>query len=145
MPESEYDFEKLSREIVVSQFKGEPDAPAKTAALVKRTIIDAVRGTRAVGHPVDVIVRQIVAGAMGGLLLIDRPLPVSAVAMLRSTAEAAQEVGVDASEMMTWAMEGLSRVTPLVQPPVIAAIQEEIEGSFMGAGEVFAELCRKTQ
>lgn len=141
--ENAYDFEKLSREIVVSQFKGVPDAPDKTADLVKRTLVAAIKGTREAKQAPDEIVRQVVAGSLAGILLIERELPMSAVFILRRTADAAQDVGIDPQEMLTWGLQGIARVMKMVQPPVIVAVQNEIESAFMGAGGIFADLCRE--
>lgn len=135
-------FDKLTREMIITLLKGMPDAPAQAAMLAKKAIIRTIRDT---GDDPDhaEIVRQICFGMMGGLLLLDESLPKGAIALLRSMAEASQEVHQDPMRMLTWAIEGIAKISKTAPPAVVGIMEEDIEANFEGAGKMFSELCRK--
>lgn len=139
-----YNFEQLTKEMVVSQLKDAPDAPEQAAAVARRTIVAGLLGTQtaAAADPRSTV-QQVCKGMMSGLLLAEKDLPKSAVLLLQGMAEAAQETHREPSDLMTWAMEGIAQVAPMVSPEVRAALQDAIDQAFMGAGQVFNELCQK--
>ncbi|MBI4385970.1 MAG: hypothetical protein HY551_01180 [Elusimicrobia bacterium] len=136
-----FNLSQLTQEIISSQLKGSPDAPSMAAEIAKKTIVAGVRGTQTSGQIPQETVEQICLGAMKGLLLLEKDLPKAAVHILNRMAEASSELHMDPEEMMTWAMRGISRITPLVSTDIRWNIQRAIEDQYMGAGEVFARLC----
>ncbi len=135
-------FDKLTREMVTSLLKGMPDAPAQAAMLAKQAIVRTLGESQGASDQGE-IVRQICFGMMGGLLLLDESLPKGAVSLLRSMAEAAQEVHVDPTRMLTWAVEGIARIARTAPPAVVGIMEEDIESCFEGAGKMFAEFRAK--
>lgn len=140
-----YHFDQLVREMVVSQLKDDLHAPARAAEIARSTIVAGVQGTKAAGASQEAqeSVRQICHGVMAGILLIEKNLPDAAVALLQNLADAAQQLHIDPTEMMTWAMEGISRIAPTTTPTVLGDIQDAIDEKFMGAGGIFNALCAK--
>ena len=141
MPEAPEAYEKALREAVVAQLKGDPQAPSKSAILLKKTLAagpgQAISSAEAV--------RSAVAGAVKGLILIEADLGASAVALMQMAGDMASDSHLDSQEAMTWAMEGIAGATTLMSATALVAVQTEIETSFMGAGGIFADLCHKAQ
>lgn len=91
------------------------------------------------------IVRDVCHGAMAGLLLADLDIAKGAVVLIGSMAEVAQEIKVDPAELLTWSLEGVARLTPLVSLQRMSDVGHAIDAQFMGTAEIFRELCRKAQ
>ncbi len=79
---------------------------------------------------------------MGGMVLIEKDLPRTAVALLRQMATVAQETNLDPAECMTWAMEGIAPVVKVAPGGAADSVRAAIEENFMGAGEVFESIVR---
>ncbi|MBI5243510.1 MAG: hypothetical protein HY922_07470 [Elusimicrobia bacterium] len=139
------DFEKNIKDAVVSQLKGAPDLPAKTASLLKTNVADALRSPSSQGSGQADMVRWAAAGAMKGLILLRADLGLCSVAVIRGIGDAALEAQIDPQDSMTWAMQGIASASKLMQEAAIAAIQNEIEANFMGAGVMFSEFCLKAR
>ncbi|MBI4424391.1 MAG: hypothetical protein HY554_11715 [Elusimicrobia bacterium] len=137
-----FNLGKLAKEIVVSRLKDVQDAPGVAAEVVKRTIVAGVQGTRASGQDPRATVREICRGAMTGLLLIEKDLPESTVRILERLTEAAAEVQRDPQELMTWALEGVSGIAPMISKEAAWKIRDAINRKYMGVGEVFDKLCK---
>lgn len=139
--DEEFDFEKLAREVVSSRLEAIKTAPAAAGEIAKKMIVTAVKSTK-VRQQARVTVRQVCRGVMGGLLIIGKNLPAAAVEILKALGEdAAQEVRADPNDLMTWAMEGIADISPIVGVEVRSEIREAIAERYMGAGEVFSQLC----
>lgn len=138
-----FDFEQMAKDIVMATLKPLPpeELPAAAAQVVRKIIVSGVTSTQAKQDP-HKTVTDACRGALGGLLLIERELPASAVAVLAETANIANELNLDPVEMMTWSIEGIAAVCHMAGAPVESAVQDAIEAKFMGAGAVFAEACR---
>ena len=78
---------------------------------------------------------------MGGMLLLEKDLPRTAVSILSQMGAVAGETHQDPTELMTWAMEGIAPVAKLAGETACYAVREAIEAAFMGAGEVFSKAC----
>lgn len=144
LPMTDYfNFGALTKEMIMSRLKGAEDAPAVAAGIVKQTILAGVPTAKAAGQNPKESVEQICFGAMRGLLLVEKDLPRGAILILREMAEVSQQVGIDPSELMTWTMDGIARITPMTSAQVREEIRGLIEQDYMGAGEVFISFCEK--
>ncbi len=137
----EYDLEKLGKEIVVTRFKDVEDPYGLAGEAARKIAVAAVTSTRDKQEP-RVTVAAACRGVMGGMLLIEKDLPKTAVSLLEQMAGVANETGLDPAECMTWAMEGIAPVAKLAQGAGSDAIRAAIEEHFMGAGEVFESILR---
>ena len=79
---------------------------------------------------------------MSGIYLLEKDLPLTAVAILHQMSAVAVATHQDPAELMTWAMEGIAPIAKHAGGNACTEIQDAIEGSFMGAGGIFAEACR---
>lgn len=145
MADDKYHFDQLAREVVRAQLKGVAGAGAKASALARDTILAGIRGTRGAGasQSPQESVRLVCKGTMDGLLLIEADLAEGAVALLGGLGDAAEGLGLSPADMMTWAMEGIADTAMVLTPQQASAVQDAIDRAFMGAGSVFAELCRQ--
>ncbi|MBI5241893.1 MAG: hypothetical protein HY926_15580 [Elusimicrobia bacterium] len=139
-----YDFEKLAREIITSRLKDIPaDTAAAAAAEVASKIIVAGVTSTAKRQDPHLTVAGICRGVMSGMLLIEKDLVATAVALVKSMAHLALETHLDPADMMTWAMEGIAAVCVVGHGDLKANVREALEQNFMGTGEVFGELLAK--
>lgn len=136
----DYDFEKLARAITSDRLKDLDNAPAAAAEIASKIIISAVNSTQSRQDP-HLTVAAVCRGVMSGILLIEKDLPQTAGQLLLIAAHLAQELHLDPQELMTWSMEGISDVAVLASEQVRAAIRDQIDEKFMGAGAVFGQLC----
>lgn len=134
---------QLTQAMIVSRLQEVHDAPAIAAEIARKTLVSGVRATQAAGQSPQDAVREVCKGTMAGLLLIEKDLPAGAVRVLQCIAETAQELHLDPSEMMTWAMEGIAAITPVLSHERRYAIRAAIEEAFLGAGEIFDGLCSR--
>ena len=145
MPDpSEYDFEKLAREIVTARLKDIQDAPTAAAEIADKIIVSGVQSTRVRQDP-RLTVTGACRGVMSGMLIIEKDLNATALALINSMAHLAQEIHTDPADMMTWCMAGIAPVVMMGHPDLKSAIREAIEERFMGAGEIFGQLCEKAE
>lgn len=132
----EYDFEKLAKEIVVEKLKNASDPAAVAGEVVHKIALSALKSTAKVQEP-RVTVAAACRGAMAGMVLIEKDLPKTAVALISQMAAIAQETGLDPAECMTWAMEGIAPVVKVAPAGSADAVGDAIEERFMGAREAF--------
>jgi hypothetical protein len=137
----EYDFEKLAKEIVVEKLKDVDDPPALAAEVAHKIAVSGLASTRGQVEP-RLAVAAACRGVMAGMLLIEKDLPKTAVALLTKMALIAQEANLDPADCMTWAMEGIAPVVRLAPGGASDAVGTAIEENFMGAGEVFQGILR---
>ena len=137
----EYDFEKLAKEIVVEKLKDAADAPALAAEVAHKLVVAGIAGAGARQEP-RMTVAAACRGVMSGMLLIEKDLPKTAVALLTKMALIAQQSNLDPAECMTWAMEGIAPVVKLASGVAAEAVAAAIEENFMGAGQVFEDILR---
>lgn len=137
----EYDFEKLGKEIVVGKFKDIEDPYSLAGEAARKIAVAAVTSTREKQDP-HVTVAAACRGVMGGMVLIEKDLPKTAVALLQQMATVAQETNLDPAECMTWAMEGIAPVVKVAPGGAADHVRAAIEENFMGAGEVFETIVR---
>ncbi len=139
---AEYDFEKLSREIIVSRLGPVENTPAASAEIARKIIVAAVLSTKERQDP-RLTVAAVCRGIIDGLLLLNKDLAQPAVALLKLMHEIANEVPLDPADLMTWAMEGIAAAAATSGAQAQQAIQASIDETFMGAGEVFSRLCER--
>jgi hypothetical protein len=132
----EYDFEKLAKEIVVAKLKDAADPVAVAAEVVHKIAVSSLKGTDGRQEP-RVTISAACRGVMAGMLLIEKDLPKTAVALLGQMALIAQESNLDPAECMTWAMEGIAPIVKMAPKGSDDAVGAAIEESFMGAREAF--------
>jgi hypothetical protein len=137
----EYDFEKLGKEIVLGRLKDAGDPYALAAEVARKIAVSAVASTRAQQDP-HVTIASACRGVMGGMLLLEKELPKTAVALLAQMALVAQETNLDPADCMTWAMEGIAPVCKYAPQGAADAVSAAIEENFMGAGQVFEGFLR---
>ncbi|MHB2025711.1 MAG: hypothetical protein ACYCPQ_03590 [Elusimicrobiota bacterium] len=135
-----YDFEKLAREITIGKAKQAQDSAALAAFVARDVLVAGIEGTRFKQDP-RATVLAVCRGVMGGLLICDQKLPQGAVAILEQMTRVAEQVKLDPMDMMTWAMEGIAAVAVLGGHDARSAIADSIAENFMGAGDVFRNLC----
>lgn len=139
----EYDFEKLAREIVASQWPQiEPGkGPQAAARLAKQSLISGVQATKLRQEP-QKTVRAVCRGVISGVLLAGGSLPETAACILSEMAAVADETALSPQDLMTWSMEGIAQAAQIAGADVQSKIQDAIEARFMGAGSVFGDICR---
>lgn len=137
----EYDFEKLGKEIVVSRLANVDDPYAVAGEAARKIAVAGVTGTRAQQDP-RLTVAAVCRGVAKGMLMLEKDLPKTAVALLRQMAVVAQETNLDPSECMIWAMEGLAPVAKLAPNGGADSVRSAIDEAFMGAGEAFENIVR---
>jgi hypothetical protein len=137
----EYDFEKLAKEIVIEKLKDAEDSPALAAEVAHKLVVSGLAGTDGRLDP-RATVAAACRGVMSGMLLIEKDLPKTAVALLNMMALISQEANLDPAECMTWAMEGIAPVAKLTSGETAESIGAAIEENFMGAGQVFEDILR---
>ena len=137
----EYDFEKLAKEIVVAKLKDAADPVAVAAEVVHKIAVSALAATGGRQEP-RLTITAACRGVMGGMLLIEKDLPATAVALLGQMALIAQESNLDPAECMTWAMEGIAPVVKTAPLGSDDAVGAAIEEQFMGAREAFNAILR---
>lgn len=147
MSAEKYNFDQLAREMVRSRAAGTPDAPVQAARIARELIVNGIKGTRgaAADQSPHESVRLICKGTISALILLEQKVPEGAVEIMRQLGDAAQELGLDPQEMMTWAMEGVADNAPALSAQQIGAVHSAIDAAFMGAGQVFSELCAKSR
>ena len=134
-----FEFEKLAKEIVLSRLKDAPDAHALAAEVAKQIAVTAVTSTREKQDP-QVTVTASCKGVMEGIMVLEKDMPKTAVALLQMMATIAQEANLDPGECMTWAMKGIAPICKLTTGPIRDSVQAAIEENFMGAGQVFSDI-----
>jgi len=139
----EYDFEKLAKEIVTEKLKDASDAPMLAAEVARKIAVSGLAGANGTQDP-RLAVAAACRGVMSGMMLIEKDLPKTAVALLNQMALIAQEANLDPAECMTWAMEGIAPVVKMAPHGSDDAVAAAIEENFMGAGEVFQGVLRTT-
>ena len=137
----EYDFEKLAKEIVMEKLKDAADPPALAAEIAHKIAVSGLAGTRDRQEP-RVTVTAACRGVMAGMLLIEKDLPKTAVALLAQMALIAQEANLDPAECMTWAMEGIAPGVKVAPGGAADAVGAAIAENFMGVGEIFEGILR---
>jgi hypothetical protein len=136
----DFNLEALAKEIVVERLKNVADAPAGAGEAARQIVTNAITGTQARQSP-RVSVIATCRGLMSGMLILEKDLPLTAVAILSQMSEVAGATHQDPAELMTWAMEGIAPVAKLAGQHTCDAVEHAIESSFMGAGQVFAAAC----
>jgi hypothetical protein len=136
----DYNLEKLAKEIVIDCLKGTDDAPSGAGEFARQFVTRAITSTQARQAPRDSVTATC-RGLMSGMLLLEKDLPLTAVAILSQMNAVAVATHQDPAELMTWAMEGIAPIAKLAGDQTRAAIESSIEGSFMGAGQVFSRAC----
>ena len=137
----EYDLEKLGKEIVVGRLEAIDDPYAAAAEAARKITVSAVTDAGGRQEP-RVSVAAACRGVMGGMLLVEKDLPKTAVALLNQMAQVAIEANLDPADCMTWAMEGIAPVVRLAPHGAANAVSTAIEEHFMGAGQVFDDILR---
>ena len=137
----EYDFEKLGKEIVVSRFKDLEDPYTLAGEAARKIAVAGVTGTRAMQDP-HLTICAVCKGVAAGMLILEKDLAKTAVALLAQMGPIAQETNLDPADCMSWAMEGIAPIAKLAPGGAADAVRSAIDESFMGAGEVFEQYVR---
>lgn len=137
----DYDFEKLGKEIVMSRFKDLEDPYTLAGEAARKIAVAAVGATKGVQEP-RVSVAGVCRGVSAGMLLLEKDLPRTALALLSQMAAVGQETGLDPADCMSWAMEGIAPIAKLAPGGAADAVRSAIDEAYMGAGEVFENFVR---
>lgn len=137
----DFNLEMLAKEIVVDRLKNIADAPAGAGEIAHQIVTRAIAGTSARQDPRHSVTATC-KGLMGGMLLLEKDLPRTAVSILSQMGTVAGETHQDPTELMTWAMEGIAPVAKIAGESTCDAVKEAIEAAFMGAGQVFSKACQ---
>lgn len=132
------DFEKIGKDFVLERFKDAADPYTLAGEAVRRI---AVAGAREQSDP-RASVAAACRGVMSGMLLLEKDMPKTAVALLSQMALVAQEASLDPSACMTWAMEGIAPICKLAPDGMGDKVRAAIEARFMGAGDIFERILR---
>ncbi|MBI3549983.1 MAG: hypothetical protein HY078_13175 [Elusimicrobia bacterium] len=127
--------------MITGNLKGAANAPLAASEIARKTIVSGITSTKAAGQNPKETLEEICYGAMSGIMLIESDLPQTAVLILKSMNEVAHELHMDPSELMTWAMGGIARISAVTPLQTSFRIREAIEEEYQGAGEVFGQLC----
>lgn len=139
-----FNFEKLAREIVMSKLKN-LDQPGDTAAQVaEKIMVAAIKSTGERQHPMVTIIK-VCRGCMSGIVIIDKDLTGAALALLKKVMPVSDQLKLDPESVMTWFLEGIAEVTPMVGTDTRNNIRYMIEEEFIGAGEIFSKLSEQAQ
>ena len=141
--EGAVDFEKLARNAVTSRLAEAADAPAQAAEIASLYIIQAIKSPANAQAPG--LVRGVCRGVASGMMFLMKDMPEAAIQILLRMARIAQEVHLDPGNLMTWAMEGLADIAPIMGIQISGEIRDRIDEKFMGAGAVFSQLCDKAR
>ena len=145
MTADDYDFEKLAREIVLTQLSGMAEkAPEAAAQAARRILVSGVTSTHQRQDP-HLTVTAVCRGILGGMMVANQDLPQTVVLTLQQLGDASHEVPLSPEDLMTWAMEGFASVAVVAGPRAMDAIEAEIESKIMGAGTVFRNLCEEAR
>ena len=139
------DLGKLAKEIVASRLKDIADTAPVAAEIAHKTIVAGVHASRATGKSAQRAVQEVCRGTLYGLLLIDKDLNASAMAILDRLPGTAQDIKMDPQELLTWALEGMSKVSTMMNPGALWKLREQINEKFMGVGELFDKMCEKAR
>ena len=136
----DFNLETLAKQIVVERLKGVADPVSGAGDIAHQIVSKAITGTSARQAPRDSVI-AVCRGLMSGMLLLEKDLPATAVAILSQMSVVATETHQDPAELMTWAMEGIASIAKLAGRHTCEAIEHAIDAAFMGAGQVFATAC----
>jgi hypothetical protein len=136
----DFNLEKLAKEIVVDRLKGVEDPPAGAGEVARKIVSQAVNGTASHQAPHETV-KAVCRGLMSGMFLLEKDLPRTAVSILGQMSLVAGETHQDPAELMTWAMEGFAPIVSLAGGHVRDDVATAIDASYMGAGEVFKQVC----
>ncbi|MBI5625176.1 MAG: hypothetical protein HY924_15470 [Elusimicrobia bacterium] len=142
LPEAQFDFEPLAREIVFNRLADDPDFAGSAAKTARDIILPALKASLPSQEP-RITAFQVCRGILAAVLALDKPARETCLAVLEVTAGIAEEGGLEPADLMTWAMEGMASVLSLQDQHTEDLVHLAIEKRFFGAGDVFAELCRK--
>lgn len=132
----EYEFEELTREIVVGRLRDASDAPGAAADVVREILGSALESTRS-RQPPRVTVISVCRGAMQGLLQIKQDMPAGAVALIRQAPRLAHEVLLSPSDCVAWIAEGVASACRREPDAVRDAARAALELAVPGVGRVF--------
>jgi len=136
-------LEQLARDRALAGIDAAPQPVVFAAELARQIVLETLAASKP-KISAEETVRHCCHGVLTALLLKDKPLHLAAVEMLDRLAHASQDLHVDPTEMMTWTLSGIALLSASASPQAMHAIQEAIGAKFMGAGEVFRELCRQS-
>lgn len=139
------DFGKLAKDTVSSRLKGIEDTAPVAAEIAHKTIVAAVTSARAKSEDPAKAVESVCRGTLSGLVLIDKDLVSASMAILGRLAQTAQDVHVDPQELLTWALQGIAKVSPMLSAQALWKLREQIEAKFMGVGPIFDEMCENAR
>lgn len=135
----DHDFEALGKEIVVGRLKDAADPYALAGEVIRKMIVAAVVSEKDRRDPRSTIVSAC-RGVAGGMVLLEKDLVRTSIAVLERMASIAEEAGLSPSDCMTWALEGLAPVLKVAPGGAADAVRAAVEEKFMGAGEVLERL-----
>jgi hypothetical protein len=137
-----FNLGQLTKEMVASRLREMEDPCAVAARILEDALTSALRNAKGFGPGEKEMVSEACHGAMIGILLRHQDLSHGAVQVLRAACAAAQALSLDPTEFMTLAIEGLARIRNVAPPEQLHEMIYALEAEFMGAGEVFRELCQ---
>ncbi len=137
----EYDIEKIGKEIVVGRFRELNDPYTLAGEAARKIAVAAVISIRGRQEP-RVTVAATCRGVLAGMLLIDKDLVSTVIAVLSQMATIAQDANLDPADCMIWAMEGIVPIVKMSSDSTGDKVRDAIEANFMGAGEVFDRVFR---
>ena len=139
----DYEFEKLAHDMVLNRVKKEEalSNSCETAAqIVKELVLIAITYTRVKQDP-RFTLYKIFRGVMQAMFALGKDLPQTMIRLLQEIPNLADQLGIDFSSLMTWAMEGTASLSESFGRENCQKIRSNIEEKFMGAGDIFEKLC----
>lgn len=132
----EFHLDALTKAMLDVALSGPSASIQGAAEVVASTIVSAVVSTRSGQAPRETVI-QICKGAMGALLLKEKNLTEGAVEILKRMAEASQTLALDPQELLTWCLEGIAGISPMISPDARQQIRDAVNDLYMGTGEIF--------
>lgn len=132
-------YEKQARDAVAARAASANPTPAE-AALTACEMLSRV--SRSAPDPREAVVAAC-KGAVSGAFIANLDVVETSVLILKTLATVSISGRVDPEKLMTWVMEGIAEALSTADAETRSAIQQRIDGEYMGAGAVFSDLCDK--
>lgn len=135
----EYEFEQLTKEIVVGRLLGATDAAGAAADAAREILGTAIDSTRVRQTPRLTVV-AVCRGAMEGLLQIHKDVPGGAVALLLQAGRVAHGSLLAPDDCARWITEGIASACRQAPETTRAQTRMALERTVPGCGRIFDEV-----
>src|SRR5437016_4562237 len=138
-------LDELAQYLVHEKLNGGGAQAAAAAQVAKKLLLASVPRASIKDPASRDAVRRTCRGAALGLLIHARHLGEGVVTLLHAVAEAAFDLGLDPTETLTHALEGLADVRRLLLPDQVESLRAAVASEFLGAGPVLDSLLEQNK